>query len=152
MYRKSTSGDCAGIYSLICELENKSLPYDSFSAIYENQMSDSRYYCLVYEADGKVAAALNMRFEGQLHHAEYIGEILEFVVAPSHRCRGLGREMFSLACEIAREHGCNQIELATNNLRRDAHRFYENQGMKNFHFKYSMRLSGTTSTGNTIGV
>ena len=68
------------------------------------------------------------------------------------RGRGIGGEMFSLACKIAREHGCSQIELATNQLRHDAHRFYEKQGMKNFHFKYSMCLADRTAEGNKIGV
>ena len=58
MYRKSTLEDCRAIYQLICELEQKELPYQRFSEIYYQQIQDSRYYCLVYEYNGSVVAAL----------------------------------------------------------------------------------------------
>ena len=57
MYRKSTLEDCRAIYQLICELEQKELPYQRFSEIYYQQIQDSRYYCLVYEYNGSVVAA-----------------------------------------------------------------------------------------------
>lgn len=96
MYRKSTLEDCRAIYQLICELEQKELPYQRFSEIYYQQIQDSRYYCLVYEYNGSVVAALNLRMEEQLHHTERIAEILEFSVAESCRGKGVGREMFDL--------------------------------------------------------
>ena len=142
MYRKSKLGDCQIIYFLICDMENKKLPYDRFVEIYNSQLADERYYCLVCEHDGIVIGALNMRFEEQLHHAAKIAEILEFVVASDYRSFSIGKKMFAKGCEIAQTKGCIQIEVACNQLHTDTHRFYIREGMYNFHFKFSKLLSG----------
>ena len=151
MFRKATAADCAAVYKLICDLEQKQLPYDSFSEIFAEQVVDSRFYCLLREEDGCVSAMLNLRFERQLHHASRIAEILEVLVDASCRGQGVGKQMFAEACRIAKETGCSQIELATNQLRTDAHRFYEREGMHNFHYKFSMSFTETGVIENIIG-
>lgn len=158
-YRKAQSGDCRAVYNLMCQLEQTELPFDRFSEIYNEQTANENYYCLLCEnfdnehngsADGhddsmdehtgNVIAALNMRFERQLHHCDRIAEMTEFAVDAEYRSKGIGKEMFARACQIAKDFGCPQIELATNQLRTDAHRFYEREGMHNFHFKFSKSL------------
>ncbi len=151
MYRKSTLDDCRVIYSLICDMENKKLPYDKFEKIYHNQINDYHYYCLACEQDGMVIGALNMRFEEQLHHAERIAEILEFSVNSTCRNKGIGKEMFFQSCQIAKDNGCSQIEVACNQLRKDTHRFYMKEGMHNFHFKFSKQLIGNDVKENSLG-
>lgn len=150
-YRKSILQDSQEIYSLICDLENRELPYDAFDAIYHDQISDGHYYCLVCEQRGKVVGMLNMRFEEQLHHTERIAEILEFAIDESCRNMGIGKEMFEQSCQIAVDNGCSQIEVACNQLRKDTHRFYEREGMHNFHFKFSKRLANNDSPENILG-
>lgn len=151
MYRKATLDDCHEIYRLICDMECRRLPFDQFSAIYRGQMRDRRYYCLVCERNHHVAGVLNLRFEGQLHHAEWIAEIMEFAVGPAYRDQGIGKEMLSIACQLAKDFNCLQIEAACNQLRTDAHRFYEREGMKNFHFKFSKSCDGGSVDENRIG-
>lgn len=151
LLRKSTPADEAAIYRLICGLENKELPQAAFSAIYQSQVSSPQYYHLVCEQAGEVIGILTLRFEGQLHHAERIAEVLEFAVDPACRSQGIGKAMFARACALAQENGCAQIELATNQLRTDAHRFYRREGMNNFHYKFSMRLDGAGQPENEIG-
>lgn len=151
VYRKSTLEDSKAIYALICDMENKELPCDKFKKIYCSQFDDSHYYCLVCEQDSRVVGALNMRFEEQLHHAERIAEILEFVVDATCRSMGIGKEMISQCCQIAKDKGCSQIEVACNQLRKDTHRFYINEGMHNFHFKFSKQLIGDNVAENVLG-
>lgn len=151
MYRKGILKDCNGVYALMCELEQKQLPLDRFAEIYQSQVNNDHYYCLVCERDERIICVLNLRFEEQLHHASCIAEVLEFAIDPSHRSKGIGREMFSIACQVAAEFGCSQIELATNQLRTDAHRFYEREGMHNFHYKFSKSLTGADLSENAIG-
>ncbi|WRS26205.1 GNAT family N-acetyltransferase [Oscillospiraceae bacterium MB08-C2-2] len=150
-YRKSNLKDCKAIYSLICDMENKELSYDRFCSIYQDQISDHHYYCLVCEHEDAVVGALNMRFELQLHHTEQIAEILEFAVAAECRNKGIGNEMFAHSCRIARDNGCSQIEVACNQLRKDTHRFYIREDMHNFHFKFSKRLIGDNIQQNALG-
>lgn len=151
MYRKATFDDCNGVYRLLCDLECRELPRQRFAQIFKAQVENENYYCLVCEWEDKIVGALNLRFEEQLHHAERIAEVLEFSVDASCRSRGIGKEMFAKACEIAKAFGCSQIELSTNQLRKDAHRFYSREGMNNFHYKFSKPLNGAVITENAIG-
>ena len=151
MYRKSEEKDCKAIYELICDMENKQLPYDIFEEIYRNQLARKDMYCIILEENGKVQAMLNLRFEEQLHHCEKIAEIMEFVVDAGSRDIGVGKEVLEEACRVAREYGCSQIEVACNQLRKDTHRFYEREGMHNFHYKFSRRLMGEDSNDNVLG-
>ena len=151
MYRKSEEKDCKAIYDLICDMENKQLPYAIFEEMYRNQLQRKDMYCLIREENGKVQAMLNLRFEEQLHHCEKIAEIMEFVVDAGCRDIGVGKEVLAEACRVAQEYGCSQIEVACNQLRKDTHRFYEREGMHNFHYKFSRRLMGEDSNDNVLG-
>jgi len=150
-YRKGNLDDCKAIHSLICDMEKKELSYDRFYTIYQDQLRDCHYYCLVCEQDSAVIGVLNLRFEAQLHHTEYIAEILEFAVADTYRNKGIGKEMFSQSCQIAKINGCSQIEVACNQLRENTHHFYMREGMNNFHFKFSKRLFEDSVQQNSIG-
>lgn len=151
MVRKSEEKDCRAIYDLICDMENKQLPYAEFEKIYRKQLQRAEMYCLIDEENGKVRGMLNLRFEEQLHHCEKIAEVMEFVVHADYRNQHVGQMMFAEAKRIALEQGCSQIELATNQLRKDAHRFYFREGMHNFHYKLSQRLIGEDSEDNVLG-
>lgn len=151
MYREGTINDCNSIYDLICELEGQPLPYHRFSDIYQKQLNSDCYCCVVCEYDNRIIGVLNLRFEEQLHHVNYIAEILEFAVSTSYRSRGIGKEMFAIACQRAKDFGCVQIEVACNQLRKDTHRFYEREGMQNFHFRFSKSLIGADVLENAIG-
>lgn len=151
MYRKSEEWDCRAIYDLICDMENKQLPYDVFEKMYCGQLERKDMYCIIREEKGTVTAMLNLRFEEQLHHCEKIAEIMEFVVDAGCRDTGVGKEVLAEACRIALEYGCSQIEVACNQLRKDTHRFYEREGMHNYHYKFSKRLRGEDDGENVLG-
>lgn len=141
MFRKASIDDCMTVYQLICDMEAETLHYFRFQEIFKKQLNDdTRYECIVCEENETVIGILNLRYEEQLHHAENIAEVMEFVVASEYRNKGIGRKMFAYACEQAIKNGCIQIEVASNLLRRDAHRFYLREGMENLHYKFSKRL------------
>ncbi len=151
MYRKASLNDCKKVYKLICDMECKQLPFDRFCSIYQEQIKNKHYYCLVCESDNNVVGVLNLRFEEQLHHSEYVAEIMEFVVDLAYRRQGIGKEMFINACQLAKDFGCTQIEVACNQLRTDTHRFYLREGLHNFHFKFSKSLFINDIEENAIG-
>ena len=142
LYRKADLRDCKKVYALICELEGRELPYAEFREIYCEQMDSERHYCLIAEENDEILAVLNLRFERQLHHSEWIAEIMEFAVHSACRSRGIGKKMLEKAAQIAEAQGCAQVEAACNRLRTDAHRFYLREGMQKSHYKFSKRLSG----------
>ncbi len=150
-FRQANREDCRAVYDMICDMEAKSLPYDAFETIFFRQLEDAHYECILGEAAGETVSVLNLRYEEQLHHAGRIAEILEFVVKDGFRDKGLGRELLEHACSRAREQGCGQIEVACNQLRKDTHRFYLREGMKNYHFKFSRDLTGSDDGENVLG-
>lgn len=132
-------------------MENKQLPYNKFEKIYLQQIKRDDMYCLVNSENDKVIAFINLRFENQLHHCEVIAEIMEFVVDIGYRNIGIGNTLFKEACRIAENYGCSQIEVACNQLRSNTHRFYEREGMHNFHYKFSKSLIGGDGSANALG-
>ncbi|MBQ0037776.1 MAG: GNAT family N-acetyltransferase [Clostridiales bacterium] len=150
-YRKSIEEDCSTIHALICDMEQKPLPYEEFAEIYRSQLQNDSFYCLVRTENDAVIGFINLRFEQQLHHCETIAEIMEFVVSAHHRNGGIGRELLQEACALCRSRGCAQIEVACNQLRHDTHRFYEREGMHNFHYKFSKRLIDPDGDDNMLG-
>ncbi len=153
MFRKAVYEDCEAVYELICGMEGRRLPFERFAGIFKSQLDEpERCCCLVCELEGRVCAVLNLRFEEQLHHAARIAEVMELAVAEPYRRQGLGAALLERACGLARERGCGQIELACNRLRRDAHRFYLREGLRDFHLKFSKPLYGEAPAENRLGL
>ena len=142
MIRNARLEDCEAIWRLVCTLEETELDHDAFAAVFADQQADGRHVTFVWSesADAPIQALMNMRIEMQLHHAAKVAEIQELVVDPSLRGRGVGKELFAVACDAAREAGCVRIELVTNQRRHGAHRFYEREGMQQTHYGYTLDL------------
>ena len=151
MFRISTIDDCKYIHELICDMENSKLQYEAFSEIFKSQHYNPDYECIVYEENNRILGFVNLRYEYQLHHVERIAEIMEFVVCPDYRDRCLGKKLFNEACNAAQRKSCTQIEVACNQLRTNTHRFYQVQGMNNFHYKFSKRFMDDGISENYLG-
>lgn len=153
MLRKAIPGDEKAAYGLICDMEQTELERAAFHEIFREQLESPAYCPLVYETEESgTVGFLNLRMESQLHHCGRIAEVMELAVAEGHRSRGIGRELFREACRQAKARGCMQIEVCCNRLRLDAHRFYEREGMKKYHFKLTMNLAGETAEENRLGL
>ena len=105
MYRIADMQDCEAVYQMICDMESKALPYDRFQEIFQRQLEDERYDCILCEENGKTIGVLNLRYEEQLHHSETIAEIMEFVIATGYRKEGRGKDMLAYASQHAKEKG-----------------------------------------------
>ncbi|MHB1088803.1 MAG: GNAT family N-acetyltransferase, partial [Acidimicrobiales bacterium] len=62
------------------------------------------------------------------HTGGWCGELESVHVRSDMRGRGVGAMMLSRAEELARERGCYRLQLTSRNVRRDAHRFYLQNG------------------------
>ena len=150
--RMAKSTDIKDVYDLICDMENTKLDYGKFQAFFNKYLGDDRYFCFVAEDCGTVIGCLNLRIEYQLHHTAKIAEILELAVMDKYRSKGVGRELFEKASQIAKDNDCLQIELCCNQLRIRAHNFYEKQGMSKFHYKFTMNLHNEEIKENRLGI
>lgn len=149
--RNSRKEDLRQIYALTCDMENKVLCRDAFEAIYNRQLEDGHFLCLVCEEGGQVIGFINLRIEEQLHHAARICEIMEIAVDARYRSNGIGQQLFDEACRQARNRQCTQIEVCCNQLRQRTHRFYAARGMHNFHYKFSLNFEDPGNGQNQLG-
>ncbi len=69
-----------------------------------------------------------------------VREVVELCVDEKARNQGIGHLMIEYAKHLAKVKDAEILELTTNQKRKAAHRFYEREGFKNTHFKYTLDL------------
>ena len=77
-------------------------------------LANSSHLLLVAEEQGKVQGVLHLRMEFQLHHCDRIAEIMELIVSPAARSKGVGKALITAVKEQALLHHCVQIEVTSN--------------------------------------
>ncbi|WP_419766836.1 GNAT family N-acetyltransferase [Arcobacter sp.] len=133
--------DLKDIYDLICDMESTQLDYKKFEQIFIRYLENENFYSIVAEEDDLTIACLNLRIEYQLHHVEKIAEIMELAVKKGYRSKGVGKELLDKARKISKDNNCLQMEVCCNQIREKAHMFYQREGMKNSHFKFTIDLN-----------
>jgi GNAT superfamily N-acetyltransferase len=61
----------------------------------------------------------------------------DLVTLSSHRSQGIGSRMLAWLREYAIREGCRQLHLDSGTQRKDAHRFYEREGMTLFGYHFA---------------
>ena len=74
------------------------------------------------------------------HTGGWCAELESVHVRSDQRSQGVGAQLLRAAEELARRRGCYRIQLTSNEVRMDAHRFYETNGYQPSHrgFKKSL--------------
>jgi GNAT superfamily N-acetyltransferase len=75
------------------------------------------------------------------HHGGRCAEIESMHVHPDWRSQGIGGLLLDEVERRARLEGCHRIQLTSNALRPDAHRFYANHGFAQSHLGFKRALS-----------
>ncbi|MFM7327918.1 MAG: GNAT family N-acetyltransferase [Bacteroidota bacterium] len=79
---------------------------------------------LVAEASGRAIGVISIHFIPQLALKGDFARISYFVVEANHRSQGIGSAIEQELERLARERGCDRIEVHCHTRRTDAHRFY----------------------------
>ncbi len=91
--------------------------------------ADPHAEVLVGELDGRVVATCQLNWLWHLTHDGALMCQVEAVrVEAAERGRGLGAQLMRHVLDEARARGCVRVQLTTNTLRPDAHRFYQRLG------------------------
>jgi GNAT superfamily N-acetyltransferase len=100
---------------------------------------------LVAEIDGAVVGMCQLTL---IRHVQERGglcaEIESMHVAAARRGRGVGRVLLDAAVDRARAAGCYRVQLTSNTVRTDAHRFYVRAGFEPSHVGFKRYLPGPT--------
>ncbi|OOG28714.1 GNAT family N-acetyltransferase [Thioalkalivibrio denitrificans] len=99
-------------------------------------------YRLAYLAEhGRPVAVAGFRIGENLPWGRFM-YVDDLVTDPAHRSRGHGRTMLSWLKRHAAEAGCGQLRLDSGVQRKDAHRFYEREGMEMVSLHFMMPIPG----------
>ncbi|MHB0972923.1 MAG: GNAT family N-acetyltransferase [Thiobacillus sp.] len=129
----STNSEIAACYPVMRELR----PYiteDQFISRVRSQENAGYRLAFVQQPDGVVAVA-GFRLSENLAWGRFL-YVDDLVTLPTHRSKGFGTSLLSWLREFAAKEGCLQMHLDSGAQRKDAHRFYEREGMSvaGFHF------------------
>jgi len=102
---------------------------------------DPRGEVLVAVQDGEVAGMCQLIVFRHLHHRGGLcAEVESMHVRPDLRGTGVGGVLLDAAVEAARSGGCYRVQLTSNAVRTDAHRFYERHGFTPSHVGFKRSL------------
>lgn len=104
--------------------------YRAFDAIDR----DPNQYLASVDYEGKIVGTFHLTFINYLTYGGSLVCQIEAVrVDSSKRNLGVGEAMMNWAINEAKRKGCHRVQLTTNKVRKDAHRFYERLGFKASH-------------------
>ena len=97
------------------------------------------YRLAFVQAPTGVVAVAGFRFGENLAWGRFL-YVDDLATLAGHRSSGYGGQLLSWLKELAAKEGCLHLHLDTGIQRKDAHRFYEREGMTmaGFHFLASM--------------
>jgi GNAT superfamily N-acetyltransferase len=112
-----------------------------YRAAFAEMAADPRYELLVARQGGTVLGMLQINYSRALPDHGALKAILESVfVAAAARGKGIGRLMVAEVERRARARGARRVQLVSNKVRLDAHRFYRTLGYTQGHEGFSKGL------------
>ncbi len=142
--RPTTAEDLPVVYQFICDLEEEILPYEAFSRVFLHNLQSSDikgWLAMVGSGENlQPAGFISVHLQHLLHHAALVAEVQELYVLAAYRGQAIGKLLLATATEWTVTKGCLEIEVTSNQVRKDAHRFYVREGYTNSHFKLTKKL------------
>lgn len=139
--RECSDNDFDMIVMLLQQLwPDKSLNIDSLKIVFDKALSsdNQKYICAI--EDNRAIGFGSLTIKNNLWQEGNLGHIDELVVDNGFRGIGIGSQLLKELIKIAKEKSCRRVELDTAFHRKDAHRYYENQGFENRAYLFSMVL------------
>lgn len=139
MLQLSHAGDARG--SDTPPLDPATLDDPRYRAAFDEIQADPNHRLIVAERDGEVVGTLQISYLPGLPAFGMKRGILENVhIRADQRGTGLGTQMVQWAVERCRDAGCGMVQLTSNKVRLDAHRFYEKLGFIKSHEGFKLKL------------
>lgn len=129
----TTNSEIVACFPVMRELRPH-IAEDQFLSRVRSQEKAGYKLAFVEQPDGVVAVA-GFRAGENLAWGRFL-YVDDLITLPSHRSKGFGAGLLSWLREFATKEGCVQVHLDSGIQRKDAHRFYEREGMTmaSFHF------------------
>jgi GNAT superfamily N-acetyltransferase len=135
----SHAGDARGANAP--PLDRATLDDPRYRAAFDEIAADPNQRLIVAERDGAVIGTLQITVIPGLSRFGMKRALLEIVhIRADQRGNGRGSEMLLWAIEQARTLGCGMVQLTSNKVRLDAHRFYRKLGFAATHEGFKLHL------------
>lgn len=110
-------------------------------AAFDAIIVDPAHRLIIAERNGEIVGTMQISFVPGLSNYGMLRAILENVhIRSDLRGGGYGSQMVKWAIERAREAGCGVVQLTSNKVRIDAHRFYRTLGFAQSHEGFKLYL------------
>jgi glucosamine-phosphate N-acetyltransferase len=139
--REGTNADFDEVVFLLRQLwPDKAIDTQSLKTVYEQALlsKNQKYLCAV--ENNEVVGFGSLTINNNLWQEGNLGHIDEIIVDSNSRGQGIGRQLLSELINLAKEMKCKRIELDTAFHRKEAHRFYEQQGFEKRAYLFSMNI------------
>lgn len=125
--RLAKAGDSFALSALLTELG-----YENTETFIERRLTqlinDRTEQLLVAEYNGIVLGFLSLHFIPQLALAGDFARVSYFCIAEGERSAGMGHQLLQHAEQLAKERGCDRMEVHCHQRRLKANAFYEREG------------------------
>ncbi|MEQ8711082.1 MAG: GNAT family N-acetyltransferase [Rhodospirillales bacterium] len=109
-------------------------PADCYQSAFAALAADPNNHLILCVKDDEIAGCLQLTFiPGLSRKGMWRAQIESVRTSRKYRGQGIGRLLFDYAIEQARQRGCGLVQLTTDKVRTDAHRFYEALGFTASH-------------------
>ena len=151
IFRDATPGDIATIIQLshagdargaaTPPLDPATLTDPRYRTAFDEISADPNHRLVVAQLDGAVVGTIQISvIPGMPAFGMRRGMLENVHIRADQRGSGLGTRMVTWAIERCRESGCGVVQLTSNKLRLDAHRFYEKLGFTKSHEGFKLKL------------
>lgn len=136
VFRRARREDLRAMLELLNDAKMGNIPEhldDPLPRVYENAFAaidaDRNQLLLVGEMDDRIVASLQLTFiPGISSQGAWRAQVETVRVARDLRGHRIGEAMMRHVIALARERGCDRMQLTTNKARADAQRFYRRLG------------------------
>ena len=148
IFRRAQLADLPAIIALLAddilgqqrEMYNATL-HQNYVEAFQAIDTDPNQLLVVAESEKTIVGTLQLSFiPGLGRKGAWRGQIEAVRIASACRGRGWGEHMINWAIEQCKARNCHFVQLTTDNVRTDAHRFYEKLGFLASHKGYKLSL------------
>lgn len=135
----TTDADIAACYPVMQELRPHVAEAAFLSRVRSQEQSGYRL-ALVQDPNQQVVAVAGFRFGENLAWGRFL-YVDDLATLPAHRSKGYGAGLLAWLKAHAAMEGCAQLHLDSGIQRKDAHRFYEREGMHMTSLHFAAKLA-----------
>jgi GNAT superfamily N-acetyltransferase len=114
----------------------------SFASIYAQGHPQGLRFTAVYDDEDRCVAVAGWRVVAETFSGRKL-TVDDLVTTADRRSEGFGRALLSHLLERAAREGCAYLDLDSATHRKDAHRFYEREGMKFVAHHFAKKVGGS---------